>query len=75
MAKRTPNALLIKWQDLADGNIFQTIEEFLGLKEKLKPTHQSFTVEEEPTPEFFEEAQDSYERHLYYLKHLKHLTR
>ena len=74
MAKRTPNALLITWPDLADGRAFHKIEEFLNLKNELKSTTLSFIEEHELSPEFVEKAQDSYERHLYYLKHLKHLT-
>ena len=74
MAKRTPNALLVTWNDLSNGRAFSCIEKLLNLKEELKPTHQSFMVENEPAPEYQEKSQDSYERHLYYLKHLKHLV-
>jgi hypothetical protein len=73
MAKRTPRALLITWHDLAEGGAFGKMEDFFKLKEKLKPEPFEFPEENEPAPQLLEEAQDSYERHLYYLKHLDHL--
>jgi hypothetical protein len=36
MAKRTPDAVLVTWDDLAKGSAFSIIEEYLGLSKQLK---------------------------------------
>ena len=74
MAKRTPNAMLVLWQGLSNGDAFSKIENFLDLKDLLNPPHTSFVETKPEEVKYFDEAQDSYERHLYYLKHLDHLV-
>lgn len=71
MAKRTPGAVLLTWEDLANAHGFPLLEEYLGLNTPLR-SDIKFEVEENDLVEhsLVEEAQDSYERHLYYLKQL-----
>jgi hypothetical protein len=72
MAKNTPGSPLLTWNDLATGRGFSTIEEYLHLKSPLEPRSGGFTDEtqDELPVALCEKAQDSYEKHLYYLKRL-----
>jgi hypothetical protein len=72
MAKNTPGAVLLTWDDLADGRGFALIEEYLHLKTQLSPAFYDFVEKDvDVVPhELVEKAQDSYERYLYYLRHL-----
>jgi len=67
MAKRTPKAVFLTWQDLADGRGQILIERYLNLKNPLGPVSFSEPTEDETPPELIEQAQDSYERYYYYL--------
>ncbi len=72
MAKRTPDAVLVTWDDLAKGRAFPTIEEYLGLNQQLSSTYEEFMSDD--TDRFNEglvnECQDAYERYYYYLNRL-----
>jgi len=72
MAHNTPDALFLAWDDLAKGTAFPTIEEYLGLKVKLKPEYRHFTacVNDSFDESLISEAQDAYERYYYYLNGL-----
>ena len=70
MAKRTPKGLIVTWDSLNSGKAFPAIEEHLDLINPIKPF--GFTDESKDLVHYetIQEAQDSYERHLYYMKHL-----
>lgn len=72
MAKRTPDAMLITWDDLAKGRSFPTIEEHLGLKKQLFTTYEEFSAENKDhfDERLVNECQDAYERYYYYLDKL-----
>jgi len=72
MAKHTPGAVLLQNKDLANGTGYAPIEEYLDLKEPLTPSYDSFIEEEinDIPPEIYEPGEESYERHLYFLKQL-----
>lgn len=72
MAKRTPNAVLLTWDDLIESRGINLIEEYLNLKQpvffnsdllcSLKPTNNSIDFK------FISKVEDTYQRYLYYLK-------
>ena len=68
MAKQTPGAVFLTWQDLADGRGQALIENYLNLKDPLSRGSFSEPIDEMP-PELVEKTQDSYERYYYYLRH------
>lgn len=70
MAKRTPGAVLLTWEDMSNDRCFPLLEEYLGLNTSL--TSEKFEAETLDLVEhsLVEQAQESYERHLYYLKQL-----
>jgi hypothetical protein len=67
MAKRTPGAAFVTWDDLASGSAFGTIEEYLGLKQPLEGDFVS-EYKNSINESFVNEAQDAYERYHYLLK-------
>jgi hypothetical protein len=74
MARRTPGAVLLTWDDMVTGRGFPLLEKYLYLKEPLvnddslwKPAQSNPNV----TSAMLEHAQRSYERYLYYLRNLK----
>ena len=73
MARKTPGALMLTWDDLASGKAFPSIEDYLGLRSPLKTEHRHFTLI--PKDDFDEslvsECEDAYERYYYYLSNLK----
>lgn len=73
MAHRTPDAVLLTWDDLAKGTGFPIIEEYLGLKEQLKVEYYHFSLDSRNNfnENLITEAQDAYERYYYYLNNLK----
>jgi|GEM_PF-6906722 len=73
MAKRTPGAVLLTWNDLATGKGLPLIEEYLRLKTPLIHHAELFTHSElDDVPnEIIEKSQECYERHLYFLRHLE----
>ena len=74
MAKRTPGAVLLTWDDLAVGRGLNLIEEYLGLRQPIpydpallipyKRTFSTGLVE----PSLRVETENTYQRYLYYLK-------
>ena len=72
MARRTRDAVLVTWDDLAKGKAFPTIEEYLGLNKQLVTEHHHFSVEGRDSfrEALIEQAQDAYERYYYYLNNL-----
>ena len=75
MAKRTPNAVLLTYQNLIDGNGFGLIDEMLELNQPLIPNPERFQQKSPNTfsSDLIKKAEDSYERHLYFLRQLNHL--
>ena len=67
MAKQTPGAVFLTWQDLADGRGQALIESYLNLKDPLNPGNFSEPTEDDISLELVEQAQNSYERYYYYL--------
>lgn len=71
MARKTPGAVLLTWEDMATGRGFKVLEEYLNLKEPLalrefpRAPAKSFVGGPLVT-----QAQSSYERYLYYLRNL-----
>lgn len=73
MAKRTPDAVLLSWDDLAKGTAFPIIEQYLGLKDELRTDYEDFMHDEADNfdEKLTRECQDAYERYYYYLSKLK----
>jgi hypothetical protein len=72
MAKRTPGAVLLTWDDLTSAAGLPLIEEYLELKKSLEPSIMHFIQNDEDfvPAEFISRGEESYERYLYYLKQL-----
>lgn len=72
MAKRTPGALFLTWDDLASGRAFPSIEGQLGLKVQLKSRYHHFNAgfRDEFDERLISECQDAYDRYYYYLDRL-----
>lgn len=69
MAKRTPGAVLMTWNNLSKN--LKGVEEYLNLKDKLNaPLIQPLLKNKFVSSDLISKAQDSYERHFYYLKNL-----
>lgn len=72
MAKRTPGAVLLTWEEVVSGRGFPKIEEYLELVNPLVAPP-DFFVEHAPIhqlipADYLREAESSYERHLFFLK-------
>lgn len=68
MAKRTPGAVLLTWDDLATGRGLSLVEEYLGLKNKLSaPIMKRGTSMALVPLQYVKEAEESYEKHLSFL--------
>lgn len=69
MARRTPGALFLTWDDLSSGKAFPSLEEHLGLKVQLKAEHRHFKacLRDDFDERLINECQDAYERYYYYL--------
>lgn len=64
MAKNTPGAVLLTWENLAAGRL-GVIEDYLGLKESIvRPKVEACQI----SGEFINDAQRAYERFLYFLR-------
>jgi hypothetical protein len=73
MAKRTPGAVLLTWDDLLTGRLDGEVEDYLNLKtpiQKLPEWYNSYRQEfpDVVPTDLREWAEDSYERHLFFLK-------
>jgi hypothetical protein len=73
MAKRSPDSVLLTWDDLAKGTAFPIIEDYLGLPKQLRTEFKHFSSEMSDVfkENLIEECQDAYERYYYYLDKLK----
>ena len=72
MARCTPGAVLLTWNDMATGSGLPLIEEYLQLRTPLLKQNDLFVpnaLDEIPL-EIERQGQESYERHLYYLRQL-----
>lgn len=72
MARKTPDSLLLTWDDLASGKGFAAVEQHLGLKDQLKAEHHHFRacLKDDFDERLISECQDAYERYYYYLDRL-----
>lgn len=72
MARRTPEAVLATWDDLAKGSAFGTIEKYLGLNVPLETDGRHFSRVDKDlfSEQTIEKGQDAYERYFYYLSSL-----
>jgi len=68
MAKRTPGAPLLTWEDMVSGRGFPLIEEYLNLKEPIKKINVGPEATDVVKYKIAEKAQEAYERHFLYLK-------
>jgi hypothetical protein len=72
MAKRTPGAVLLTWDDLTSAAGLPLIEEYLDLKKPLDLSLQHFVQKEggDVDPDLMKRGEEAYERYLFYLKQL-----
>lgn len=77
MAKRTPGAILLTWNNLVDSKGMSLIQEYLNIKEPiewdsalLNPYIRNFSTNLIGI-DLLNEAQDAYEKYLYFLKNQK----
>ena len=72
MARKTPDAVLVTWDDLAKGRAFPVIEDYLGLNKQLTTEYEEFISENSDSfsEHLISECQDAYERYYYYLNGL-----
>jgi len=72
MAKRTPGAIMLTWQNMKDKQGLDLVENYLELDDSLYIADSTFWSDDlnEVPEEFVEKAQDRYEAYLYYLKQL-----
>jgi hypothetical protein len=73
MAKRTPGAILLLWEDLQTGRFNEEVEKYLNLKTNILNSSNYFEAYQKESPdviptEMKKWAERSYERHLYFLK-------
>lgn len=68
MARCTPGAVLLTWDDLVAGRL-DLVENYLNLKEKIDPI-QGIVPTKSVQWSILDNAQQSYEKYLYYLKNL-----
>jgi hypothetical protein len=73
MAKRTPNCIVLTWEDLHAKRGLNLLEEYLNLKDPLKIKNFE-RVENVLNRDLINKGQDSFERHLYYLKKLPNVN-
>lgn len=73
MARKTPNSLLLTWDDLSSGRAFSSIEEYLKLSTQLKVEYRHFCSEnrDEFDESLLAKCEDAYERYYYYLSKLE----
>jgi hypothetical protein len=76
MAKRTPKGVVLTYQNILDGKGLNLIEDLLEINSiKHDPlVYQDKVIEDNFSPDLMEKAEESYERHLYYLKQLQHIS-
>lgn len=70
MAKRTPEAVIATWDDLARGEVLGRIQDYLGLSTPIETPNLSEGVPCDIKGSVAEQCQDAYERYHYFLKSL-----
>lgn len=71
MAKRTPGAVFLTWEDMSSGRCFPWIEEYLKLTQPLEiPDTFDNSFEDRMPLELTDKVQESFEKYLYYLRQL-----
>lgn len=68
MAKRTPQAILLTWDDVLSGKKFSLIEKYLNLKDPISLIGQEPKIKEVVDLNIINKSQRSYERYFYFLK-------
>jgi len=68
IAKRTANAVALTWEDMTSGKGLPLIENYLKLKVPLKLKERDWDYKNIVETQYVDEAQQSYERHLWFLK-------
>lgn len=72
MAKRTPGAIVLRWQDVLEGRAESLIADYLSIKGVTLDTESADEKSADSIPyEILQKAEDCYERHLYYIKTLQ----
>jgi len=72
MAKRTPGAVLLRWRDMVEGEANTLVRDYLKVNDlDLKKESADETSADSVPYEIIRKAEDCYERHFYYLKHLE----
>lgn len=80
MAKRTPGAVLLTWQNLIDGKGMDLIKNYLNLKDSINFDSKLLGIYNRTFSsnlidiKLLQEVQDAYERYLYFLKNQKLVT-
>ena len=70
MAKRSPDSVLVSWEELAKESTADIISEYLGLPTLINPPAPSESSIEACSESTVEECQMAYERYYYYLNGL-----
>lgn len=73
MAKRTPGAVFLTWEDLSKGTAFSVIEKYLDLNTQLKPEHFHFSasLHDKFSEKLIQQCEESYERYFYQINKLE----
>lgn len=72
MARKTPGAVLLTWDDLKTGKGLSLMDDYLSLKDNLKADESLFNESERKDYplDLANKAQDSYERYYFYMRNL-----
>jgi len=70
MARRSPESLLLTWDDLARDSSMRIIEEYLGLSAPLETPRTGVPARDSCSEAVVDECQQAYDRYYYYLKSL-----
>ena len=70
MAKRSPGAVLITWEDLARESTMNIIEDYLNIPDSIETPELGLTPKDLCSESCVEECQGAYERYSYYLSGL-----
>ena len=69
MAKMTKGAVFLTWDELVAGKGFDLLTSYLNLKPAVEPMPLETPVIRKYPYDLLQKADESYERHLYYLRH------
>ncbi len=73
MAKKTPGAILLTWEDVLSRRGLSLIENYLKLKEPIQPIYE-ISTKQSADIDLIKSAEITYEKYLYKMKQLKLLT-